>query len=160
MAKQTVLITGCSDGGIGPALAVLFQRRGFHVFATARDPSKMKSLSGVADVTFLALDVTKTADIEAAVCAVSDMTGGTLDCLVSNAGRNHFMPILDERLDVVREIFETNLLGPMALTHAFAPLLIKAKGMAVYNTSICGYVNIPYMGKAICSTCATQPSSI
>ncbi|KAJ6442724.1 nadph-dependent 1-acyldihydroxyacetone phosphate reductase protein [Purpureocillium lavendulum] len=146
MSKQSVLITGCSDGGIGAALAVVFQQRGFHVFATTRDPSKMSSLRDLPDVTLLALDIVKSEDIKAAVQAVSDKTGGTLDCLISNAGRNHFMPILDEDLDTVRNIFEINLVGPMALTHAFAPLLIKAKGMAVYVTSISGYLNIPYMG--------------
>ncbi|GJN70187.1 nadph-dependent 1-acyldihydroxyacetone phosphate reductase protein [Purpureocillium lilacinum] len=146
MSKQTVLITGCSDGGIGAALAVLFQQRGWHVFATTRDPAKMGSLRDLPDVTLLALDVVKSDDIKAAVQAVSEKTGGTLDCLISNAGRNHFMPILDEDLDAVRNIFEINLMGPMALTHAFAPLLIKAKGIAVYVTSISGYLNIPYMG--------------
>lgn len=53
------------------------------------------------------------------------------------------MPILDEDLDTVRNLFEINLVAPISLTQAFAPLLIKAKGMAVYITSISGYLNIP-----------------
>lgn len=145
-SKETVLITGCSDGGIGSTLALVFQQRGFHVFATTRDPSKMSKLSGLSNVTLLTLDVVKPADIKAAVEAVSKETGGTLNYLISNAARNHFMPILDEDLETVRKLFETNLMGPLALTQAFAPLLIKAKGMAVYMTSISGYLNIPYMG--------------
>lgn len=145
-SPKTVLITGCSDGGIGSALAIIFQKRGFYVFATARNPSKMKSLDGLSNVTLLALDVVKSDDIKAAVEAVTKHTGGTLDYLVSNAGRNHFMPILDEDLDKVRDLFEINFYGPIALTQAFAPLLIKAKGMAVYVTSISGYINVPYMG--------------
>lgn len=147
MPKQTVLITGCSDGGIGSSLAVVFQQRGFHVFATTRDISKMNSLRGLSDVTLLPLDVVKSADIKATVDAVSQKTGGTLDYLINNAARNHFMPILDEDLDAVKNIFDVNFLGPIALTHAFAPLLIKAKGMAIYITSISGYLNIPYMGR-------------
>ncbi|KAI0899782.1 putative hydroxybutyrate dehydrogenase [Annulohypoxylon nitens] len=145
-SPKTVLITGCSDGGIGSALATIFQKRGFHVFATARNPSKMRSLDGLSNVTLLTLDVVKSDDIKAAVEAVTKHTGGTLDYLVSNAGRNHFMPILDEDLDKVRDLFEINFYGPIALTQAFAPLLIKAKGMAVYVTSISGYINVPYMG--------------
>jgi len=160
MSNQTVLITGCSDGGIGAALAVLFQQRGWHVFATTRDPAKMGSLRDLPNVTLLALDVVKSKDIKAAVQAVSEKTGGTLDCLISNAGRNHFMPILDEDLDAVRNIFEINLMGPMALTHAFAPLLIKAKGIAVYVTSISGYLNIPYMGKSRHLLSAHTPRSL
>lgn len=146
-SRETVLITGCSDGGIGSALAIVLQQRGLHVFATARDSSKMSDLSGLPNVTTLTLDVVKSTDIRAAVEVVTKQTGGTLNYLVSNAGRNHFMPILDEDLDVVRNIFDINFYGPLAITQAFAPLLIKAKGMAVYITSISGYVNVPFMGR-------------
>lgn len=148
MAKQSVLITGCSNGGIGSALAVIFQQHGFHVFATARNTSKMTSLAGLSNMTLLSLDVTKMEDVKHTAEFVSEKTGGTLDYLISNAGRNHFMPILDEDLNAVRNIFEINLIGPMALTHAFQPLLMKAKGMAVYITSTAGYLNVPYMGRS------------
>lgn len=147
-ARKTVLITGCSDGGIGSALATAFHQNDFHVFATARDPSKMRDLEGLPNVTFLTLDVLKPDHIKAAVEAVAKHTGGkgTLDYLVSNAGRNHFMPILDEDLNTVRSLFETNFFGPIALTQAFAPLVREAKGMVVYIASTSGYLNIPYMG--------------
>ncbi|KAI0817180.1 putative hydroxybutyrate dehydrogenase [Xylaria sp. FL0064] len=145
-SPKTVLITGCSDGGIGSALAVTFQRRGFHVFATARDQSKMQALQGLSNMTLLTLDVVKSDDIKAAVDAVSKQTDGTLDYFVSNAGRNHFMPILDEDLDTTRKLFEINFIAPIALTQAFSPLLIKAKGTAVYIVSTSGHLNIPYMG--------------
>lgn len=146
-SQETVLITGCSDGGIGSALALVLQQRGLHVFATARDPSKMSNLSGLPHVTMLTLDVVKSVDIRTAVELVTKQTDGTLNYLISNAGRNHFMPILDEDLDVVRNLFEVNFYGPLAITQAFAPLLIKAKGMAVYITSVSGYINVPFMGK-------------
>lgn len=144
--RETVLITGCSDGGLGSALAVVMQQRGLHVFATARDPSKMSDLHGLPNVTTLVLDVVKPTDIKAAVDLVSEQSGA-LNYLICNAGRNHFMPILDEDLDTVKKIFDINFYGPLAITQAFAPLLIKAKGMAVYITSIAGYCNVPYMGK-------------
>ncbi|CAG9988893.1 unnamed protein product [Clonostachys byssicola] len=146
MSKQTILITGCSDGGIGSALAIVFQKRGFHVFASARDSTKMSTLKDLPDITLLTLDVVKIVDIKDAVDAISAKTNGTLDYLISNAGRNHFMPILDEDLDTVRNLFEINFFAPIALAQAFSPLLIKAKGMAVFIASISGYLNIPYMG--------------
>ena len=49
--KQSVLITGCSEGGIGYDLAKEFQRRGSHVFATARSPSKLANLKNLLNVT-------------------------------------------------------------------------------------------------------------
>ncbi|KAF3070403.1 NADPH-dependent 1-acyldihydroxyacetone phosphate reductase [Daldinia childiae] len=118
-SRETVLITGCSDGGIDSELALVFQECGFHVFATARNPSKMSKLRGLPNVTLLTLDVVKSTDIKAAVEVVSRETGWNL--------------------------FEINLIAPISLTQAFAPLLIKAEGMAVYITSISGYLNIPYM---------------
>ncbi|KAI2784133.1 hypothetical protein F4815DRAFT_501953 [Daldinia loculata] len=127
-SRETVLITGCSDGGIGSELAIVFQECGFHVFATARNPSKMSKPRDLPNVTLLTLDVVKPTDIKAAVEAVSKETGGSLNYFISNAGRNHFMPILDEDLDTVRNLFEINLVAPISLTQAFAPLLIKAKG--------------------------------
>lgn len=57
------------------------------------------------------------------------------------------MPIPDENLDVVRNLFEVKFYGPVALTQALTPLLIKAKGTAVYITSISGYINVPFMGR-------------
>ncbi|KAF3393064.1 NADPH-dependent 1-acyldihydroxyacetone phosphate reductase [Talaromyces pinophilus] len=146
MSQQSVLITGCSDDGIGYGLALTFQQRGYLVFATARDIKKMTKLDGLPNVVLLALDVTQPDQIAPAAKAVSEKTGGTLDYLINNAGRNHFMPILDEDLNKTRVIFETNVWGPVAVTQAFAPLLIEAKGQVVFITSISGYVNTPWMG--------------
>ncbi|CRG85083.1 Protein RDR1 [Talaromyces islandicus] len=144
--RGSVLITGCSDDGIGSGLAVAFQQQGYHVFATARSPDKMSKLKDLANVTLLTMDVTDKAQIDAAVEKVRGQTGGSLNYLVNNAGRNHFMPILDQDLDAARELYETNVLGPIAVTQAFAPLLIQAKGMLVFITSIAGYLHVPYMG--------------
>ncbi|KAF3397230.1 NADPH-dependent 1-acyldihydroxyacetone phosphate reductase [Talaromyces pinophilus] len=146
MPQQSVLITGCSDDGIGYGLALTFQQRGYLVFATTRDVRKMSKLQGLPNVKLLELDVTETDQIAAATRVVRDQTGGTLDYLINNAGRNHFMPILNEDLNATRGIFDTNVWGPVAVTQAFAPLLIKAKGRIVFITSISGYINVPWMG--------------
>ena len=66
--RKSVLITGCSAGGIGGALADAFHAKGYHVFATARNPSKISpSLSSAENVTVLKLDVLSTESIAAAV---------------------------------------------------------------------------------------------
>ncbi|KAK8093405.1 hypothetical protein PG997_000090 [Apiospora hydei] len=146
--KPTVLITGCSDGGIGSALARAFWDRGYHIYATARHVgNNMQAVDCLSDVAMLQLDVTKPEDIRKAVEVVEMQTGFRgLDILVNNAAQPHFMPLLDEDLDQVRQKFEVNYLAPLAVTQAFAPLLMRAKGTAVFVTSIAGYVNIPYLG--------------
>ncbi|KAF1993271.1 NAD(P)-binding protein [Amniculicola lignicola CBS 123094] len=145
MAPKTVLITGCSDNGIGSAIGKTFHKRGYHVFATARVPAKMTWIEGLDNITVLSLDITKSVDIKAAVDAVAKATGGNLDHLINNAARNHFMPVLDVQIDAVRDLFETNYFGTLAVTQAFAPLLVKAKGQATFITSISGHVNTPWM---------------
>lgn len=156
-SNKSVLITGCSDGGIGSALAIVFQQAGYRVFATARNPEKMQNLKDLSNLTLLTLDVTDSTHISAAVEAVSRETDGNLTYLINNAGRNHFMPILDEDIDAAKKIYETNVWGPVAITKAFAPLLIKAKGTIVFTTSISGYVNVPYMGMLSCLLLLLRP---
>ncbi|PYI11077.1 1-acyl dihydroxyacetone phosphate reductase [Aspergillus sclerotiicarbonarius CBS 121057] len=143
---KTVLITGCSDDGIGYGLATTFQQQGYHVFATARNPSKMTKLQNLPNTTLLTLDVTDQSQVQAAVTAVESHTGETLDILVNNAGRNHFMPFLDEDLETTKALYEINVWGPVRVTKAFVPLLIRASGVVTFVTSIAGYVNVPFMG--------------
>ncbi|KAL3469076.1 hypothetical protein BJX99DRAFT_265526 [Aspergillus californicus] len=144
-SRKTVLITGCSDDGIGSGLALSFQKRNYHVFATARNTAKMSKLKDLDHVTLLALDVCEKSDIKAAVDAVTEQTDGTLDVLVNNAGQANFMPILDQDIDVNKRLFETNVWGPLALTQSLAPLLIKARGTIAFISSIAGHLNLPYI---------------
>lgn len=144
---KSVLITGCSNGGIGSALAHVFQSRGYHVFATARTLSKMSELAELSRVTLLTLDVTQSSHIAAATESVQRQTGGTLDYLINNAGRNHFSPTLDANIEESKRIFDINLWGTLAVTQAFAPLVIKAKGTIVNIASIAGHLNVPWMGR-------------
>lgn len=85
MSPKSVLITGCSEGGIGDALAKEFSRRGLRVFATARDAAKMKHLKELGLET-IPLDVIDKDSLRNAVETVRTATGGTLDFLVNNSG--------------------------------------------------------------------------
>lgn len=145
--KGSVLITGCSNGGIGSGLAIAFQQRGYQVFATARNTEKMTDLKGLPDFNVLQLDVLNSESIYAAVNAVAEKTGGTLSVLVNNAGSFHYMPLLDDDIEEAKKTFDTNVWGPLAITKAFAPLLIKGRGTLVNITSIAGHNAMPYSGK-------------
>ena len=73
---KPVPITGCSAGRIGPALAEEFQKEGYHVFVTARKPSKIpQSIAEAPNVTILTFDVLSSASIAAAIESVSRETG-------------------------------------------------------------------------------------
>ncbi|KIV81457.1 hypothetical protein, variant [Exophiala sideris] len=144
MSSKTVLITGCSAGGIGHALAVEFQRRGLTVFATARSTSKMSTLEKLPNMTLLPLDVTSPTSIAAAVDRVKAQTGGKLDYLINNSGRNIMGPALDADIEDAKEMFDVNFWGILRMVQAFAPLLIEAQGTIVNIGSIVGYLYKPF----------------
>jgi hypothetical protein len=92
-SKRSVLITGCSKGGIGDALAQEFKSRGFTVFATSRNLDKIQHLKELGCDVF-ALDVTDQRSIHKAVEYVSHETEGELHYLINNAGLSKLVPIL------------------------------------------------------------------
>jgi 1-acylglycerone phosphate reductase len=139
IGSKSVLITGCSSGGIGAGLAEAFSEKGYHVFATARNPSKVpETLSQASNVTVLQLDVLSSDEIAAAVASVKDSTGGKLDVLVNNSGALMVMPLLDMSIDDGKKLFDTNFWSLISMIQAFAPLLLASGGCIVNNTSAAG----------------------
>ncbi|OCL07544.1 NAD(P)-binding protein [Glonium stellatum] len=139
MVQKSVLVTGCSAGGIGASMAKSFQKRGFLVFATARNVSKLPSeLTSLPSVETIALDVTSASSIAAAVDGVSKKTGGTLDVLVNNSGSGYTSPGLDVNIEKAKAMYDVNFWGVLAMIQAFAPMLIKAKGAIVNISSVSG----------------------
>lgn len=135
LSKKTVLITGCSDGGLGATMAKEFHTRGYHVFATLRNLSKAGSLANVDGIEILDLDVSSTESIRRAADAVAKRTGGTLDALVNNAAHDYVLPLLDIDLDQAKKLYDINVWSIVATAQAFAPLLIKSKGVICNITS-------------------------
>jgi NAD(P)-dependent dehydrogenase (short-subunit alcohol dehydrogenase family) len=143
--QKSVLITGCSHGSIGHSLAMAFARRGFLVFATARNTSKIAdSLSSQQNVEILTLDTTSQLSIDAAAKVVAKHTGGTLDVLINNAGSGLVMPFLDTGLDEARKVFEVNFWGVLMCVMGFKELVVRARGTIVNVSSIAGVAPNPY----------------
>jgi 1-acylglycerone phosphate reductase len=144
---RTVVITGCSDGGLGAALAIAFHKHGDRVIASARNPAKMASLKALGIET-LALDILSEESIKKAVEEVSKLTNGALDILLNNAGTGYSTPLLDASLPDVRKLFELNTFAPLRVSQLFFPLLRNAKNGAllVNNTSVASVMGIPFQG--------------
>ncbi|KAG9253802.1 uncharacterized protein F5Z01DRAFT_623235 [Emericellopsis atlantica] len=145
MVQQTVLITGCSEGGIGDALAQAFHKKGLRVFASARNPAKVEHLKD-AGLETLQLDVTDQGSIKKAVSIVKAATGGSLDFLVNNSGAGYSMPLLESDMAVAKQMFDVNYFAVVAVTQAFAPLLIAAKGTIINIGSVVGNMPLPWQG--------------
>ncbi|KXL49206.1 hypothetical protein M433DRAFT_94878 [Acidomyces richmondensis BFW] len=139
---KSVLITGCSPGGIGHALAREFKSKGLRVFATARKAETIVDLANQGIET-LSLEVTDESNIKAVKDEIASRTGGSLDILVNNAGRNYTVPALHVQMEEIKATFETNVYAVMILCQAFAPLLIESKGTIVQIGSLAG--KMPYV---------------
>ena len=144
MAYKSVLITGCSTGGLGHALALAFQKRGLTVFATARSPKKMQDLASLPNMHLLPLDVTDPASIAAVAKEVEAKTGGKLDVLINNAGQQMIMPALDLDVEKAKAVFDVNYWAAIRMVQAFGLMLIAARGTVVNVGSTAGVVTIPF----------------
>lgn len=149
MALKSVLITGCSAGGIGSALVEEFQKRNMRVFATAREVSKMSHLEKLPNVTLLNLEPTSLQSVQTAVKEVEAQTSGTLDYLVNNAGQTIIMPTLDFDIDTAKNMYDINIWGMMRVTQEFISLVIAARGTIINISSIAPFVNTPWMGERL-----------
>ena len=94
------------------------------------------------------LDVTDAALIAAAAETVAKSVGQTgLAGLVNNAGIAVAGPLEALPIDALRRQLEVNVIGQVAVTQAFLPLLRLARGRVVNMSSINGGVAVPYMGR-------------
>lgn len=109
MTSKSVLITGCSEGGIGSALAVAFQKRDRSVFATERDRSKFSYLEKFANVTLLSHEPTIVASVKAAVEEVKNVTDPKLDYLTNNAGQTLITSTLNFDIETAKNMYDINV---------------------------------------------------
>jgi NAD(P)-dependent dehydrogenase (short-subunit alcohol dehydrogenase family) len=131
--KQTVLITGTSSG-YGKATAELFVDRGWNVAATMRQP-KPDILGSQGDrLKVLPLDVTNSGSISKAIAQVISIFGA-IDVLVNNAGIGVVGAFEVTPIATVREVFETNTFGVMAMTQAVLPLFRERRSGVVVNVT-------------------------
>jgi NAD(P)-dependent dehydrogenase (short-subunit alcohol dehydrogenase family) len=137
---KTVLITGCSSG-FGLDTARHFLERDWQVVATMRAPRE-DLLPPSARLRVLQLDVTDARSIRSAVDAA-----GPIDVLVNNAGFGAPAPFELTPMETVRELFETNTFGTLAVTQAVLPgMRERASGVIVNVTSSATLKPLPLVG--------------
>ena len=133
------LITGANKG-IGYEIALGLGAKGIVVLIGARDEARGQAAAaklneqGI-DARFVRLDVTNKETIDRVARWIEDEFG-RLDILVNNAGIGEWGTKASEvDLAKVRQVYETNLFGPMAVTQAMLPLLRRSKHGRIVNIS-------------------------
>lgn len=134
----TTLITGANKG-LGFETARRLIAAGHTVYLGSRDPERGHRAAEMLGARMVQLDVTDDASVAAAAKTVA--ADGGLDVLVNNAGielrgeGNTVIGAADLTVDVLREMFETNVFGVVRVTHAFLPLLQRSPAPVIVNLS-------------------------
>jgi NAD(P)-dependent dehydrogenase (short-subunit alcohol dehydrogenase family) len=143
--NDAIIVTGASSG-IGHETALLLAREGYAVFAGVRKEADRERLEAEHErVHPVILDVTVPADVARVIESVKE-SGATLRGLVNNAGIAVPGPLEFLPLEDLRQQFEVNVFGPIAMAQAALPLLRETHGRIVFIGSIAGRMAAPFVG--------------
>lgn len=146
--NRAVVVTGASTG-IGAACALQLDRLGFTVFAGVRKSEDGMALQKVGSdrMVPLELDVTDLTTIRKSHAVVLESTRERgLFGLINNAGIAVVGPLEAVPISHLRQQLEVNVIGQVAVTQAFLPLVRQARGRIVNMGSIAGLSTMPLMG--------------
>jgi len=158
MSQQKVAVITGSSSGIGLLTAIEFAQNGYEVVASMRDPSRSERLeeaaqkAGVRDKLDLRrLDVTDFDSVSGVVDAIV-RDHGRIDVLINNAGFSMAGFVEDLSLSEIRQQFETNFFGNVAMSKAVLPVMRRQKsGHIIQIASVGGRLGHPLLG-AYCSS--------
>lgn len=143
--NKPVLITGCSSG-IGQNIAKGLRERGYRVFASARKPEDVARLKQEGYES-IQLDLDSSESIQNAVSEILTRTNRKLYGLINNGAYGQPGAVEDLSRNVLRQQFETNLLGTQELTNAVLPVMRQqGYGRIVQISSILGFMCLAYRG--------------
>lgn len=154
MVSKSIVVTGVSTG-IGRGIVEVLVQGGFTVFGTVRREADAAALSAEFGAAFvpLLMDVTDGAAVTRAVEQVRAALGtANLAGLVNNAGVSLVGPLLHQPLADFRTQLEVNLIAPLRVIQAFAPLLGTDRarqggpGRIVNISSVGGKMAFPFLG--------------
>jgi len=152
---SSVLITGAGTG-IGLETALYLAEQGFLVYASVPDLSQREGVDVAAaergvSLQVLQLDVTDQPSIQSAVDTIVAESGGIYR-LVNNAGlglRGFFEDLSEEE---IRQLFDVNVFGAMAVTRAVLPHMRAARRGRIVIISSAGGRNASMTISAYCAS--------
>lgn len=140
MAEKSAIVTG-GGSGIGLATVEHLLREGWHVIAADRDEHALNELTSAlpgTDLTTAAVDITDPADV-ADLASLSASGVSPVTALVNSAGIGTVVPLQETTAELMRRMYEVNVIGALAITQAVAPILAKnGGGSIVHLASVSG----------------------
>lgn len=139
-APRNILITGAGSG-FGRGAAIELAQQGHRVIAGTIDDAQASAIGAEHDgITGVKLDITDPTDLAKAANL-------EVDVLLNNAGRGQLGPIADVPMELMRQVFEVNVFGTVAITQAVAPQMKeRGSGRIIVVSSIAGLFSGPLTG--------------
>ncbi|XP_063473869.1 dehydrogenase/reductase SDR family member 7B isoform X4 [Symphalangus syndactylus] len=170
LRNAVVVITGATSG-LGKECAKVFYAAGAKLVLCGRNGGALEEL--IRELTashatkvqthkpyLVTFDLTDSGAIVAAAAEILQCFG-YVDILVNNAGISYRGTIMDTTVDVDKRVMETNYFGPVALTKALLPSMIKRRqGHIVAISSIQGKISIPFRSAFMDTTTAQGRSPV
>ncbi|KAK5331669.1 hypothetical protein LTR93_000674 [Exophiala xenobiotica] len=167
MSTQTIVLVTGANSGIGYATAKVIASASpdYHVLIGSRNPENGKKavaeLQATGEIkgtlTDVQIDVTDQASVDALANFIEEKFG-RLDVLINNAG---IAPTDGDLRSIIDRTFQTNVTGPIVLTEALKPLLLKSKKgpYSIYVTSGLGSLAMAESGKVYAAPYAVYSAS-
>ncbi|WP_193727105.1 SDR family oxidoreductase [Burkholderia sp. BE17] len=162
--RPVAVITGVSSG-IGLAIAEDLMQRGYLVCGAVRrlaDADGLVTRWGHAFVP-LVFDVTDRAALNQSVTQADEVLGGRyLAALINNSGIGPSGPLLMQREEEIRKVFDVNVFGMLGVTRAFLRALgarrggTGPKGRVINMGSVSGAMTLPFIGAYLSSRHAVE----
>lgn len=139
---KRILITGAASG-FGKGLALALAAKGHHVIAAVQYPQQRTELLAEAwaanvEMEIIKLDITNPQDRARAFTH-------EIDILVNNAGQMQAGPVAEMPMERVRENFEVNVFGTLAMIQGFVPqMAARRAGKIITVTSMGGLITVPF----------------
>ncbi len=142
---RNILVTGCSSG-IGYCVAKGLQASAYTVFATARKPEDIQRLEAEG-LRVIPLDLADPESVKDCANELMLRTNAELYAVFHNGAYGQAGALEDISRDVLEKQFATNVFGWHQLTNLLLPMMRKqGYGRIIYNSSLLGYVSLPFRG--------------
>ncbi|PID56406.1 MAG: hypothetical protein CR986_10265 [Ignavibacteriae bacterium] len=132
--KNITWITGAS-AGIGKALVKKFNKEDINVIATSRRLNKLqeisKELNGSAEFSVYSNDVAKFIEVKELVEKIAK--DYNIECLINNAGITSFKPFVENSIEEIEQIIDTNLKGAIYTIKSVLPRMIENNNGTIIN---------------------------
>jgi len=153
--SRVVLVTGCTTGGIGYALCEEFANQGCKVYATSRRVETIADFK-TSNVEKLALDVTSDESVKNVFEHIVQAEG-KIDIVVNNAGMIGPGPLIDQSIEYVQKMFDTNTYSVLRVCKSAIPIMAKRnRGLIVNIGSVVGETATPWNGLYSASKAAVK----